>query len=68
MATSPYLFDISAFEPKSPKPRRRRFPASMPPGVRAALARLKRTMDAIPREEWERRLREREEFEKSQKN
>ncbi len=52
MATS-YLFDLEPFTP--PPPRRRRAPLS--PGIRQALARLRRTMDAIPAEEWELRRR-----------
>jgi hypothetical protein len=53
MATSAYLFDLEQFTP--PPPRRRRAPLS--PGIRQALARLRRTMDAIPSEEWDLRRR-----------
>lgn len=53
MATSAYLFDLEQFTP--PPPRRRRPPLS--PRIRQALARLRRTIDAIPQEEWEQRRR-----------
>ena len=55
MATATYLFDL---DPYTPKRRGARRFSEMPPGVRVALLRLKRTIDAIPAEEWEsRRLR-----------
>lgn len=45
-----YLFDVDPYTRKNPFSYRRR---PMSPRVRAALARLKRTIEAIPAEEWE---------------
>lgn len=61
MATTSYLFDLEQFTPKPPRPRR----SPLAPGVRQALARLRRTMDAIPAEEWESRRRRWERLDQS---
>jgi len=53
MGTAQFLFEM---EPYTVRPRRRRRPP-MPVGVRCALARLKKTMDAIPAEEMATRQR-----------
>ena len=53
MQTASYLFDLDPFTPKPDRPRPRR----LEPGVRQALARLRRTMEAVPSEEWEERRR-----------
>jgi hypothetical protein len=62
MSTAAYLFDLG---PYTPRRRRPRGLSGMPPGVRAALLRLKRTIDTIPADEWETRRRRWEELQRS---
>lgn len=50
MNTAAYLFDPSPYSGRNG--RRRRFPRSLSPGVRDALAQLRQTIDEIPKEEW----------------
>lgn len=53
MERTEYLFDMEPFTDTS---RPRRF-ADLPPGLRASLGRLKRTLDALSPEDWEMRRR-----------
>ncbi len=53
------LFDMTRY-----KPHRGRPADSLSPRVRAALRRLKQTIDAVPREEWEARRRRCQEYER----
>jgi hypothetical protein len=58
MAATNYLFDLEPYTDKRLQRRKRRRATSLSPQVRAALARLGRAIDAIPKEEWaERRQR-----------
>ncbi|MBX7255563.1 MAG: hypothetical protein K1Y02_04290 [Candidatus Hydrogenedentes bacterium] len=65
MNTATYLFDPTPYSKK--ETRRRHYPRSLSPGVRDALAQLRQTIDAIPKEEWAVRRRRWEELTKSLK-
>jgi hypothetical protein len=60
MRPDSYLFDM---DPYTPRPRRK--PRQMSQGLRQSLARLKRTMDGIPPQEWEARRKRWEALERS---
>jgi len=55
MNSATYLFDPTPYTRRDA--RRRHAPRGMSPGVRAALAQLRQTIDAIPNEEWALRKR-----------
>jgi hypothetical protein len=58
MQGSAYLFNELNDEPQPAKPaRRRRTGSTLSPGLKAALAGLKQTMNTIPDAEWEVRRR-----------
>ncbi len=61
-----YLFDLEPYTVHPPKERHHRTPIS--PALRGALARLRRTINAIPDEEWEARRRRLEELQRSVRN
>ena len=56
------LFDVTPY-----KPHRGSGVNSLSPRVRTALHRLKETIDAVPREEWEARRRRCQEYEQQRR-
>ena len=55
MAATNYLFDLDPYTDKSKRRPKRRRASGLSPQVRAALARLGRAIDAVPKEEWAKR-------------